>query len=113
MNDACRETITLALAEHLDVDPLAIEGSQDLENDWGLDALDLVLLAIRIEDRLEIRVPLARLETARTVGDLERVVRTAYPPPAPRAVRRSWRIARSGARFVRRRDDRRTRRSYV
>jgi acyl carrier protein len=77
MTETCHEVVVLALAAHLGVDALAVESRQDLEVDWGLDALDLALVALRLEDALEIEIPGSSLDTVRTVGDLEAAVRRA------------------------------------
>jgi acyl carrier protein len=77
MNPACRETVVAALARHLDVDPLAIEISQRLDGDWGLDTLDLALLALRLEELLDIEIPLSALGSVATVADLVVVARAA------------------------------------
>jgi acyl carrier protein len=77
MTEPCHEVVVLALAAHLAVDPLAIESRQDLEEDWGLDALDLAFVALQIEDALEIELPGSALDAMRTVGDLEAAVRRA------------------------------------
>ncbi len=70
MNHACRETVVAALALHLNVDPLAIEISQRLESDWGLDALDIALLSLRLEELLDVEIPLSTLDEVSTVADL-------------------------------------------
>ncbi|MDB5216949.1 MAG: hypothetical protein JWO86_4876 [Myxococcaceae bacterium] len=69
--------VIAVLADHLGVDPLAIEGRQRLEEDWGLDGLDLALLVNRLEDTLDIQISEEALDPLRTVADFEVVVRKA------------------------------------
>jgi acyl carrier protein len=47
-----------------------------LQRDLELDPLDLVLIALRIEDVLQIQFPIAELAQAILVGDLVRIVRS-------------------------------------
>ncbi len=73
-----RELITqdyarVALAQHLNVDPAALEASHNLEHDWGVCRLDLVLLALRLEDIEHIDVPFDELADITTVGELSRL----------------------------------------
>ena len=112
MNHACRETVVVALANHLQVDPLAIEISQRLEADWGLDALDVVLVSLRLEELLDVEIPLSDLQEVETVADLVTLARQAAEcdedelglaiaqPPLRAWIRRSAR--RPDARSVRR-----------
>jgi acyl carrier protein len=92
------EIVRFALALHLSVDPQDIDVEDRLEADLGLDPLDLVLVALRLEEIEEGEFPVARLEMVTTVGDLVAVVRgwsvmpasleeraTLPPPAAPPA----------------------------
>lgn len=76
MKDINYDVVIFALSRHRGVDPFAIEASQRLEEDLGLDTFDVVLLSIALEDELDIEIPLARLEQVLTVGDLIAVVRS-------------------------------------
>jgi acyl carrier protein len=91
------EIVSCALALHLEVDPGEIVPSMRLEQDLGLDPLDLVLVVLRLEELGDIEFPVADLEDLLTVGDLVELVRdwsreamprvsrlpTLPPPPAP------------------------------
>lgn len=61
-----------ALALHLSVDARAIESSQRIAADLGLDAFDLVLVALRFEETAPARgeFPMELLESVRTVREL-------------------------------------------
>lgn len=70
------EIVCFALALHLEVDPNEIHESQNLEDDLGLDPLDLVLVVLRLEEIGEGEFPVGDLEGVFTVKDLADVVRT-------------------------------------
>lgn len=76
-DDRCDELeiVRFALALHLEAEPYEIEEHQRLEEDLGLDPLDLVLVVLRLEELGEVEFPVADLEGIRTVGDLVAVVR--------------------------------------
>lgn len=76
------EIVRFALALHLAVDPRDIAETDRLEADLGLDPLDLVLVALRLEEIEEGEFPVARLETVTTVADLVAIVRGWSTMPA-------------------------------
>jgi len=75
MIDIHLEIVRFALARHVGIDPDGIEPGQRLEADLGLDPLDLVLVALRLEEIEDEEFPVADLETVTTVSDLVAVVR--------------------------------------
>lgn len=79
-----------AIAAHLEIALDEIEAEQSLEGDLGLDPLDLVLIALRLEEDVGVEFPVALLETVKTVGDLEGLVRSwlAVVPTLLRAMAR-------------------------
>jgi acyl carrier protein len=86
------EIVRFALALHLGVDSEGVELHHRLDADLGLDPLDLVLVALRLEEIEDAEFPVAQLEMVRTVSDLVDVVRdwasgdrtgTLPPPPPP------------------------------
>ncbi|MCW5835295.1 MAG: hypothetical protein KIS78_23040, partial [Labilithrix sp.] len=85
MRDACRETTIATLAAYLNVDPLALDLDHRLLDDWGLDALDVALVAIELEDGLDAKIPRIALEGAGTVADLLSVVHDAVEARAGEA----------------------------
>src|SRR5262249_51824543 len=92
---------------------------QDLQRDLGLDPLDLVLIALDLEETYRAEFPIAELELVRTVGDLStlaRAWREANRPerqvrPLPesgavlrrrlRRATREWQIAKASPRSSR------------
>jgi acyl carrier protein len=73
MNIVCT-SLSAALSRHLgttDVVPFTAQ----LEEDLGLDPLDLTLIALRLEEEELREFPLASLVGAKTVSDLDDVVR--------------------------------------
>lgn len=71
MKIATLRAVSEALASHLDVPAAAIGAAQHLARDLGVDAVDLVLVLLRLDERGALSdFPLARLEEVRTVADL-------------------------------------------
>src|ERR1051326_5655369 len=96
MNDCSHESLDIvrfALALHLEVVPDVIALDHRLNEDLGLDPLDLVLVVLRLEELAEAEFPVADLEHASTVADLVALVtrwasgdrdeRSATLPPPP------------------------------
>ncbi|MDB4937523.1 MAG: hypothetical protein JWP87_4495 [Labilithrix sp.] len=107
MNESRYDVVIFTLADYLGVDPLAVEGRQRLDEDWGLDELDLAIVAFRLEDAFEIKIARHALDDVRIVADLEALVRrapmllddelglgTSVRPALRETVRRSPRRAR-------------------
>ncbi len=57
------------LAELIECDPETIKLSTRLEEDLEADSLDLVELAMSLEEELSLEIPDEELEGIRTVGD--------------------------------------------
>ncbi len=71
MNDAVAETVALAIESHFGSDaPTVVGADQDLERDLGLDALDVILVGLRLEESLGLELSSDALRSARTVGDI-------------------------------------------
>ncbi len=101
-----------ALARHLGIDPRRVAPSDRLGEDWGLDALDLALIALALEEGEAMAYPMGDLQTLHTVADLVSLTRAwllaargvvaarrgpsvaAIRPPRRRRTR-CWRGARS------------------
>ena len=64
------EKITAILAEQLDADKDAMTMDTKIADDLGADSLDLVDLAMSIEDEFDIELSDEALEKIKTVGDL-------------------------------------------
>lgn len=90
-----------AIARHLAVDALAIEDEHRLEQDWGLNSLDLMLILARLEDTADFELPLDLLRHVETVGELSRFVdvcvrqyqahRSGWLPPSASLLREQLR----------------------
>jgi acyl carrier protein len=76
VNDSLDDIVCHVVARHLDVAAGEIALRQHLERDLGLDPLDLVLIALRLEDIEHLEFPLAALESAQTVSDLTGILRS-------------------------------------
>lgn len=89
------DIVRFALALHLRVDPDDIHEGQRLQADLSLERLDLVLVALRLEELDDTaEFPVAELAWCETVGDLVAVVgawcrmapgdrASTLPPPRP------------------------------
>ena len=90
-SDPALELVRRALAAHLGIAAEEIDESQDLEQGLGLDPLDLVLVALRLEDLGEVLIefPVADLAGVATVADLTAMVRRWWQGPPVSAYR--WR----------------------
>jgi acyl carrier protein len=78
MNDSLNRLVCEVVARHLQLEPRAIDAQKTVQEDLELDPLDLVLIALRIEELERIEFPIARLEYVRTVGDIVKIVRAAH-----------------------------------
>jgi acyl carrier protein len=85
MNGSAEPTVQQLLARRLGAAPERILGAHELTRDLGVDPLDLVLVALDLEEIEDGEFPIAELENIRTVDDLANLVR-------------DWREARAGER---------------
>ena len=76
MRQSPDEIVRTVIARHMQVAPTTITRRSHLQRDLELDPLDLVLIALRIENIKGVEFPIAELEEAHTVADLARVVRS-------------------------------------
>jgi acyl carrier protein len=76
MNDSLEDMVRDVVARHLDVEASTLTLEDDVEKDLGLDPLDLVLIALRIEENVSIEFPIARLESVHRLDDLIDIVRS-------------------------------------
>jgi acyl carrier protein len=88
MNDSLNRLVCEVVARHLQMEPRAIDPHTTVRQDLELDPLDLVLIALRIEEIERIEFPIARLEHVRTVGDIAKIVRAAHASGAESMVNR-------------------------
>lgn len=64
------EKVKKIISEQLEVDQSIISESSTITGDLGADSLDLVDLAMSIEDEFDIELSDEALEKIKTVGDL-------------------------------------------
>jgi acyl carrier protein len=100
-----RAVVHGVLAAHLGIEVAAIEDEQRIDRDLGLDAFDLVLVALRLEERAPERgeFPIDALDPSMTVREVVAVhlswavlssaadeapdtlrMATSFPPPSAR-----------------------------
>jgi acyl carrier protein len=91
-HDPTLELVRFAIAQHLGATVDEVDAQHRLEDELGLDPLDLVLIALRLEELGKIEFPIAQLERATTVAHLAEMVRRWWDrsseaitlvPPAP------------------------------
>lgn len=68
------EKLADILSSQLEVERSYITLDSDLEDDLGASSLDLVDLAMSIEDEFGIEVPDELVETVKTVGDVVKFI---------------------------------------
>ena len=64
------EHVVQILAQHLGVSPREIALAHDLQRDWGLTPLSLVVILLDLERSVAIELPPEELSRVRTVADL-------------------------------------------
>ena len=75
MRDPDDELVRTALSLHTDRDPRQIDARTRLGSDLGLEAADVVLVLLHLEELAGLQLPEAELDALRTVGDLVALVR--------------------------------------
>ena len=70
MKDSSFHSVRSAIGTHLGIDPERIRIGQRLDRDWGLDRLDLNVIALRLEQLEGIELTSIELQSVRTVGHL-------------------------------------------
>ena len=75
MKDSSFHSVCSALGSHLGIDPERFRTSQHLSHDWALDALDLNVIALRIEQLEAVELSSVELRCVKTVGQLVNLVR--------------------------------------
>lgn len=67
------ETVREIVAAHLELPPQAISSEQHLERDLDLMPLDVVLVALKLEDEAQMQISEEQLDQVETVDDLGRL----------------------------------------
>jgi acyl carrier protein len=75
MKDATYNSVCNTLAEYFEVHPRSVRPNQMLRSDWGLDMLELNIIAARVEELEGIELRSTDLEAVHTVGQLIALVR--------------------------------------
>jgi acyl carrier protein len=78
MRDSTYASVCSTVAAYFDVDPTHVKPEQWLRADWGLDAVELDVLAHRIEQVERIAVRGHGLDSVQTVGQLINLVRALH-----------------------------------
>jgi acyl carrier protein len=83
--------VRAAIARHLHIDARTTEPGYSLEDDLGMDPLDIALVIMRIESLCDVDVPTERAERVKTVGDIETCVCEQIEAGAAGSGQRRWR----------------------
>jgi acyl carrier protein len=75
MHDSLSDTVRCAVAQHLDVQSSDIRPTHHLERDLGLHPLDIVLIALRLEEVEHVELPIDELNDVHKVADLTGLLR--------------------------------------
>ena len=74
MGDKLELRIRRIIADQLGIDRSEIRPEASILDDLGADSLDVVELVMALEEAFDIEVPDDRVESMRTIGDVERYV---------------------------------------
>jgi acyl carrier protein len=75
MKDSLEGIVRRAVAQHLGVDSSEIQSTHHFQRDLAFQPLDVVLIAIRLEEIEDVELPIDRLDSIETVGELTRLLR--------------------------------------
>jgi acyl carrier protein len=75
MKDHTYLSVVSTLAAYFEVHPAHVRPDQHLRRDWGVDPVELNVIALRIEAQEGVEIRAADLETVATVGQLIALVR--------------------------------------
>lgn len=78
MRDSTYASVCSTVAAFFDVDPTHVKPDQWLRNDWGLNGLELNMLALRIEQVEGVGIRSQDLNAVHTVGQLINLVRALH-----------------------------------
>lgn len=70
MLDKIREII----CEFVDIDPASITPETNIRNDLGLNSLELINLAVEIEESFDVEIPDREAMNLQTVADAMRII---------------------------------------
>jgi acyl carrier protein len=75
MQDHIYLSVCHTLATYFEVNPAHVKPDQSLRRDWGVDPVELNVIAVRIEEREDVEIRANDLENVETVGQLIALVR--------------------------------------
>jgi acyl carrier protein len=75
MKDQTYLSVCHALASYFEVRPAHVKPDQQLRRDWGVDPVELNVIALKIEEQEHIEISARDLENVDTVGQLIALVR--------------------------------------
>jgi acyl carrier protein len=75
MKDQTYVSVCNLLAAYFEVSPAHVKPDQRLRRDWGVDTVELHVIALRIEEEEDVELRASDLESVDTVGQLVALVR--------------------------------------
>jgi acyl carrier protein len=75
MKDLIHVSVCNALAAYFEVSPAHVRPDQRLQRDWGVDPVELNVIALRIGEQEDVEIRARDLENVDTVGQLIALVR--------------------------------------
>jgi acyl carrier protein len=75
MKDQTYVSVCNTLAAYFEVSPAHVKPDQQLRRDWGVDSVELNVIALRIEEHEDVELRASDLENVDTVGQLIALVR--------------------------------------
>ncbi len=76
MSDSLSDTVRCAVAQHLDIESGEVRPTHRFERDLGLHPLDVVLIALRLEEVENVELPIDGLDSVHKVSDLTALLRS-------------------------------------
>jgi acyl carrier protein len=71
--------VEAAITRHIGRSNIELNAAQRLDEDLGLDPLDVILIVIRLEEQAGVEFPVGSLDRVRTVRDLADAIRMWQP----------------------------------
>jgi acyl carrier protein len=100
MKDTLEGNVRRAVAQHMGLDSSEVRAAHRLSRDLALQPLDVVLIAIRMEEVEQVELPIDRLDSVETVGDLTSLVQRALVAARREDERPSVRLRREQAQLA-------------
>ena len=68
------EQVKALICQYVDVDPATITEETNIRSDLGLNSLELINIAVAIEDEFDLEIPDREVANIETLGDAVKVI---------------------------------------